>query len=248
MRMTRVAVAAAVVALLWAVPADAAPMPQLPNLSPRRPYNVYVGDGLALDGKVLRFTATAENRGAYALDIVAQPSGADGTAQIGGQCVSWTGPACAGRVPIQGFVYDPAHEHFHLQDFAVYELRRVDPNGIPDMSPEGLVVSGRKVSFCLIDSEPNQEDTAFTGLLPVRRYFTCAEEAQGISAGWADVYDAGLSGQELPIQDVAEGRYALVVTIDPDHLLQESTRLDNVASRIIELKRYGGYTEARVID
>ena len=42
--------------------------------------------------------------------------------------------------------YHPAHDHWHVLDFARYELRK-DPSG-------KLVVGSRKVGFCLVDTRP----------------------------------------------------------------------------------------------
>jgi hypothetical protein len=57
----------------------------------------------------------------------------------------------------------------------------------------------------------------------------CSNVQQGISPGWSDVYDHTVDGQHIPIDGVPPGRYALVITLDPDGLLHEQTRTDNTA-------------------
>src|SRR5204862_7290661 len=76
--------------------------------------------------------------------------------------------------------YHPAHQHWHLTDFASYALIRE--------RSEKVVRSSTKVSFCLLDtlrSCPGLPGAPSTGqYLP-----DCSErDPQGISAGCGDIY------------------------------------------------------------
>jgi hypothetical protein len=112
-----------------------------------------------------------------------------------------------GPVPPPGvssgiFVWSPCHMHHHVMGFADYTLTNA----------AGVVTTGHKQGFCIEDDEQLEP------LEPA--HYTCT--FQGISVGWADVYDRGLPCQWIDVTDVASGTYTLTVTIDPDGLLPDS--------------------------
>ena len=110
------------------------------------------------------------------------------------------------------FVFHPTHHHFHFQDFERYELRKDDP-----FTGE-LVATSSKVSFCLLDVTPVHGFHLIPTVFP-----DClnAEGTEGISVGWADVYDSLLPGQSIdldadPSNPVPAGDYFLVNIANPD--------------------------------
>jgi phage terminase large subunit-like protein len=113
------------------------------------------------------------------------------------------------------FEFSPCHGHYHLKEFAAYQLRRRD----------GTVMAlGHKQSFCLLDSEK------MPGTTRPRQFNDCHDvNAQGISAGWADVYYAGLDCQWVDVTDVPPGDYDLVVLVNAANppLFEESDRSNN---------------------
>jgi len=111
------------------------------------------------------------------------------------------------------FEYFECHRHYHFNGFASYEL--LDQNNQP-------VALGRKVSFCLLDGirwDPKS---------PLQGKYHCNN--QGIQAGWADVYDAGLDGQWVDITGVPPGTYTLRITMNPDQVIEETDYTNNSAS------------------
>ncbi|MGZ8666988.1 MAG: lysyl oxidase family protein [Solirubrobacterales bacterium] len=114
--------------------------------------------------------------------------------------------------------YHPAHDHWHVLDVARYELRR-EATG-------KLVLSSRKVGFCLTDTRQ-----AFpAGVSPAVPTYPLgsgkptgcdATSTQGISAGWADVYTFALPGQDLDVTGLPRGHYCLTSRADPLDLLDE---------------------------
>lgn len=198
-------------------------------------------------GRALRFTVATVNRGEYRLDILGlpQPGGAGLTAW---QCVRWVlaSPVvsvCAERVEAGRIVWHPEHSHWHFEDFARYELRDL-VDGEPDMTPGGLVAGGNKVSFCLQDTD--REDPASINdplhwLPPAETFVSqlCPGVHQGISPGWRDVYSSSLWGQQVPIDGVADGVYALVVRLNPQRRLAETTSDDDVAVLVVRLSDGG---------
>jgi hypothetical protein len=116
------------------------------------------------------------------------------------------------------FTYHATHQHIHFDGYAVYNLRQalVD-DGVGD-----VVATGGKVSFCLLDV------TRYDSSAPSARYQTCGQN-QGISVGWADIYDDSLPDQWIDVTDVADGEYWLEADIDPENRLRESNESNNIA-------------------
>jgi hypothetical protein len=85
--------------------------------------------------------------------------------------------------PVSEFVFHPAHNHWHITDVALFEIRTALDNGTGGRY--GAVFSNQsiKTTFCLIDwvkLEGNSHTTE-------RNYWDCFPDAvQGISAGWGD--------------------------------------------------------------
>jgi hypothetical protein len=107
------------------------------------------------------------------------------------------------------FEFQECHGHYHFKGFASSRLL--------DMGGNELRV-GRKVSFCLLDTIRWDRASA------THQRYTCS--AQGIQAGWGDVYDSGLPGQWIEIGDLPAGNYQLEIVVNPDGILAE-TNYDN---------------------
>jgi Tol biopolymer transport system component len=107
------------------------------------------------------------------------------------------------------FICSPAdgHNHAHYANFLRYEL--LD-------GTDTVVVTGRKESFCLRDTECGA---------PV---YTCAY--QGITAGCSDTYGASLGCQYLEVTAVPPGNYVLRVTVDPLNRVVEDDEGNNVTT------------------
>jgi hypothetical protein len=111
------------------------------------------------------------------------------------------------------FEFDPAHDHYHLKDFATFVLKN---------SSGSEVIPGIKVGFCLEDSEPHSP------WAKKEPHFDCAN--QGISSGWADVYPFYIPCQYVVIDDVENGDYLLSVTMNPQKVLEEDNYEDNTTT------------------
>lgn len=113
------------------------------------------------------------------------------------------------------------HDHWHFDGMAAYALRRP--------GSERPLVARDKVSFCLRDNvrvpgAPARVRRAWFG--------DCtATTRQGISPGWADVYEADLEGQWLRVPEGVDGDLlCLDLAADPDDLVRETNELDNATS------------------
>jgi|ERR1041384_603113 hypothetical protein len=250
---------ASVLAFGTAVPNGApAAVQMLPNLVPSWPSSIQIGaaDAGSPYAFALRFTTRVENTGAFPFDLLASPddpSYLDEQGAVAQECVSWTVRLCQEREPVGTFSWSTSHQHYHITNFARYELRRliddpstpeVDPHEIPDMSPSGSVTSGGKVTFCMEDSG-GVGGMSYTNPNSAAIYESCDAVLQGISSGNYDEYPYNLDGQQLSLNDVNDGYYAIVVTVNPLGNFLETTRSDDVAWTRIYLS--GGGTRVTVI-
>jgi hypothetical protein len=117
------------------------------------------------------------------------------------------------------FVWASCHAHYHFEDFAVYRLLN---------SSGGLVVTGRKMAFCL-------EDTyRWRAGAPSTRRYSCST-GQGIQAGWADVYDRAVPCQWLDITGLPGGDYILELVLDPNNHFTEADKANNITRVTVNL-------------
>ncbi len=88
-------------------------------------------------------------------------------------------------------IYHPTHNHFHLGDFGQYDLLKKNPATGRYQQTEYI---GTKTSFCIIDL------LRVAGSAPVSAgYRYCDDTVQGLSHGWADIYDWQLPEQWIDI-------------------------------------------------
>jgi uncharacterized protein YjiS (DUF1127 family) len=132
----------------------------------------------------------------------------------------------ARTVEVGCMVFHPAHDHWHLQRFARYELRSVATDAVVAASP--------KVSFCVRDSLAAFPDVP--GFSAFAYYGQCARNSiTGLSVGWADWYAAFLPGQDLDVTGLPNGRYCLTSTADPRDGIDEADETNNARSRLLRL-------------
>jgi hypothetical protein len=105
------------------------------------------------------------------------------------------------------FVWSVGHGHYHMKDFNQFLL----------FTPAGsLAVTGYKQAFCAIDIERISSTASPSG-----RFHDCNAD-QGISAGWADVYSAGLACQFIVLDALPDGDYTLQSTTNTQHKAAET--------------------------
>lgn len=120
-----------------------------------------------------------------------------------------------------GFEFAPCHNHFHFNGYARYEL----VNGIGE-----VVAVGHKQAFCLLDSMP---------VLPDAPPFQFHCGFQGLTRGWADIYDSSLDCQWVDITDVPDGDYLLRISINPDQVIDESNYDNNTVEVPVSIAPQG---------
>jgi hypothetical protein len=110
------------------------------------------------------------------------------------------------------FVWSAAHGHYHLKDFNEFKMYNAAGQ---------QVEIGHKQAFCLIDVE------RINPLAAVNGKFEDCNANQGISAGWADLYNAGLPCQYIVIDGLPDGDYTLQSTTNSKHVVTEDCYGDN---------------------
>jgi hypothetical protein len=190
---------------------------------------------------LLRFPTTIVNVGEGPLEVLGRRQEPEAPRMAAVQVVYDAQKQVVTEVPIGEFEYHEEHGHWHLMSVAEYRL--LDADG------KVLATSG-KVSFCLFDSvleRPDLKDAPRS-----RGYEYCSGDRtfqslkSGISVGWADVYDSHLEGQSLDVTEIPTGEYRLEVEVDPDRVLHEKSRGNNVVSVPIQLDGESIPTSRRV--
>ena len=120
------------------------------------------------------------------------------------------------------YVNADGHHHWHLQHVAKYSLWNADKTA--------EVAPAQKVGFCLDDSQHVEEGVGPIG--PVyssvgqafcQRYNPDATSVyEGISAGWRDVYPAGIAFQWVDVSDVLPGEYWIREDVNPEGVVKEA--------------------------
>jgi hypothetical protein len=157
---------------------------------------------------------------------------------------------------VDTYEFHAAHAHFHYKNFGQAFLYRLHPDGTMEKVRES-----RKNGFCMIDVENTRFGLDDRGLpqkgeAPRTYYFprcnapTERDEhgtymVNGISVGWADVYNWFLADQYIEISGVPDGVYVIETVANPIRTVHETTYGDNVARATIRLR---GDTVTRIGD
>lgn len=193
----------------------AALTPLLPDLVPLPPRDIQIGQ----KNKALLLSSVVGDVGLGPVELQGPSADSpDHTPKDAFQNVyNADGPTTT--VKVGQFIWHEAHHHWHfLPELAHYELRRPDKQGGPTGPIAG---TASKATFCFLDLE--NFNPRLPGSPGTAQYQDCGTHIQGISVGWADVYEFFLPGQSIDIRHVPDGVYWLVVTVDPQHALQQIT-------------------------
>lgn len=122
--------------------------------------------------------------------------------------------------PAGSFTYHPEHAHIHFDDWTIFRLKQVLPNG----GVGSVVKEGAKTSFCIIELRRVNQNLPGHNASP--GYNSCGQ-VQGLRPGWADIYGASLFGQVIDLTGVPDGVYWLEGDIDPNNQILESDETNN---------------------
>lgn len=215
-----------------AQPAPATPTPgpddrasstdRLPDLQTTFPDEIYVER--AQDGtRRLRFSTTVMNTGEGPIEIRGETlSETEGRAFQ----IVWDTNGGTRERPAGGLSHSETHGHWHLNDFALFEL--IDVN-----NPDTPVSTQNKITFCLLDEVRIEPAPAHVSDDPA--FLECDWRHQGISVGWQETYRAILPEQWVVLDGVPDGTYALRITVDPENNLRESNEDNNEVLLFLEI-------------
>ncbi|HLF26933.1 MAG TPA: lysyl oxidase family protein [Anaerolineae bacterium] len=195
----------------------------LPDLETLPPFDLVIAR--QSDRKLLRFSNSLLNSGAGALEVEGVFNEASGKTAATQHIYKVDGSLeehAAGE-----FIFHPGHNHWHLENFALFEVWSLAPDGELD----AVVAFTDKLSYCLRDDARSDLPDA----APRAVYRQCNRQVQGISVGWTDTYAFDTQGQIVDITALADGTYALRSTVDPANQLRESDDENNSAVVFIEL-------------
>lgn len=242
----------AVLSFAAPVPAGAGDQVELkPNLRPLKPVDIRVDEVGGV--KSIEFSTNVLNRGTGPLELRpvaencdedADPTGDDDRAAyqriyhsedgVFNPGLRETDPPSYTETEVGCFNFHPAHDHWHYDDFGLYELFKIRSNG-----SLALKRSSNKVSFCMVDTrrDPNLGLPGTPSVGYYKPHPTPGGEPEpqpcgqdnitGISIGWVDSYPSYLPGQSLPIEGLLDGAYCLRITTDTSARLLETNNFDN---------------------
>lgn len=204
-----------------------------PNLRALPPRDIAM-----LNATTMKFSATSWNAGNGKLELVPRNPFTDETGttkQPVDQKVYCSNGSSYLR-PAGNAEYHAAHFHVHFNDYANYILEEDTAN---PQNPR----QGTKTTFCIMDT--TGVNTQLKRAPANGAFDWCPTQEpgfdkQGMSVGHGDTYYASLSGQSIPIGDLAVGMYRLRHVFDPKTLLLETRENDNESCRRVEIGDSGG--------
>lgn len=138
--------------------------------------------------------------------------------------------------------YHPTHGHLHFNHWNFFSLRIEIPEE-PDPLKWPIIGERVKIGFCLRDTHTCEfregycrdeggnillNDMPNYGL-GSGEYTDCSDTNQGISVGAMDIYYYSIPGMLVPLPDgTCNGKYKLIVEVDPYNQIIESNENDNI--------------------
>jgi hypothetical protein len=190
-----------------------------PNLRPLPASNIALSNGL------LSFDTTSWNDGNGPLELIAGHVDSRAKKQQVYQRLYNSDGTFVDHL-VGSFIWHKLHNHFHFEQYAVYTLQLAN-------APAASQRTSQKTTFCVMDTTPI--DLTLPGAPSSAIYSTCGNVKQGMSVGWADTYGSFLAGQAIDVSGLPDGRYNLIIEIDPQRRLAEVSESDNVSCVLLDL-------------
>jgi hypothetical protein len=227
------------VPLLAHVPSSA-----LPDLVPLPSFGIDTSTLKKSHQDFLNFAATVTDQGRAPLDV-------EGFRKAGGPVLRayqyfWRGNKIVGRVRAgtMGFDSKKGHNHWHFEQFATYRLLTAGKK---------LAVRSHKVGFCIAPTDPVNlllPDAVWNpnsiGLGGECGSSTALWVQELMPNGWGDTYDQFKAGQAFNITNLPNGTYYIEVVANPEHVLHEATRSNDISLRKVIISGTPGHRHVRV--
>lgn len=190
------------------LPGEPAPLPDLQTLPP---FNLVLIEVPSTRRLLLRFSNSIANSGLIDLKLTGRFAYDAETYKVSQNLPVGEGDFAFVELDEGHIHYHAEHYHWHLDDFARYEVWTAAPGGVL----RDLVRTNGKVSYCIMDTD------RLAGTTHSSSYHSCGPSLQGLSVGWADTYERHLPGQWVDIGGLPDGFYALRSIVDPGNFLRE---------------------------
>jgi len=210
----------------WDVPDPSEPQPDipaveyLPDLRTLPPTDLHI-QILPEGRRSLRLANTIWNSGQGPLELTGEFNAATQRTRVHQHI--YTADGDQHEILVGEFVWHPTHDHWHFDEFTLYELWTLKP----DYSLDKVVASSDKLSYCVMDT--NIIDRENPRFVPRRGYGGCGQRRQGLSVGWGDTYKATFDGQALDLTGLPDGFYALTSSVNPNAVIIEEKYTNNSA-------------------
>jgi hypothetical protein len=222
------------VGLTWLTAASAASV-TLPDMQLQVPTaDISIGTNPANGHRQLQFTHITWDAGTGPFEIDPTYDAATGTASFTQAVYHSPRPGVwqfdhSVPLAVVGVFDAPSDYRFPLTRFT---LNHVNPNG--SIGP--VVRTSPKTDYCItadafVGGVPNTPSQTF---IPPGN---CGNPSRplGWSVGWGDEYDQTDSGQPIDLTGVPDGTYVLRGIVDPEHILAESNRDNNVVDTKLQI-------------
>ncbi len=219
-------------ALASPVQAAAITLPDMQLLVPRQ--DISVGINPASGHRQLQFTHVTWDAGAGPFEIDPTYNAATGTASFVQAIYDSPAPGVwkfshSVQLAVAGAFEPPADYRFPLTRFT---LNKVTASG----SAGQVVATSPKADYCItadayVGGVPNTPSQTY---IPQTN---CLDPSAplGWSVGWGDEYDQTDNGQPIDLSAVPDGTYILQGTVDPQHVLTESNRNNDVVDTKLQI-------------
>jgi hypothetical protein len=221
-----------------------APAGALPDLVPLPSWGITTSHVRKSHQDFLNFGATVWVGGTSPLDV--EGFRTPGSPTMKAYQYYWRNGHIIGRTRAGIMFYDneKGHHHWHFQQFAKYVLLNASKK---------VAVRSEKVGFCIAPSDavdlampdatwqPSQIGLAGQCGTPTAMW---VQEYMPI--GWGDTYNQYKAGQAFNITHLPDGTYYIEIIANPEHLLHEVTRSNDVSLRKVIISGPAGHRHVRV--
>ncbi|HEU5416940.1 MAG TPA: lysyl oxidase family protein [Streptosporangiaceae bacterium] len=148
------------------------------------------------------------------------------------------------RAGTMSFDSEHGHNHWHFQQFARYVLLSANTQ---------VAVRSRKAGFCIAPTDAVNMLLKHADWRPSFLGFggqcgspTALWVQEAMPIGWGDTYFQSLAGQSFNISSLPNGTYYIEIIANPEHLLHEVTRSNDVSLRKVIISGTAGHRHIRV--
>jgi len=158
----------------------------------------------------------------------------------------YRGDKQVGTARVGSMEYDarPSHQHWHFEDFAVYDLVNKAHKRLRTSGKEAFCLAPTDSIDMLVHGAP--ADPGNGDLSTACGDVTSIWVREVLASGWGDTYTQQRAGQSINITGLPNGAYWIRVTANPGHKLHEASTHNNVAYRKVILGGTKGHRTVKV--